>query len=230
MIRLAKLMATRGLCSRREAEKLIKEALVLVNGQVHTNLGEQVPEEAEITLLSKAQRQLESKVTVLMNKPVGFVSTQPEKGYRAAIELLRGKLPKHHLQKLSVAGRLDIDSRGLLVLTQDGRIAKQLIGADTKVEKEYVVFVQGEITEAKLKRLRHGLSLEGKALKPAKVSQVGEQKLSITLKEGKKRQVRRMCELVELKVTSLIRVRIGQVKLGKLKEGQFRYLEPHEKF
>ncbi|MBV8623327.1 MAG: pseudouridine synthase, partial [Herbaspirillum sp.] len=138
------------------------------------------------------------------------------------------------LKSLVPAGRLDIDSVGLLVLTQDGRIAKQLIGEDSAVDKEYLVRVQytrpGKLPEADLKRLNHGLIMDGKPLRPAKVRWQNEDQLSFTLREGKKRQIRRMCDMVGLKVIGLKRVRIGGVKLGELPTGQWRYLRPDEKF
>jgi 23S rRNA pseudouridine2604 synthase len=118
----------------------------------------------------------------------------------------------------------------LLVLTQDGRIAKQLVGADSNIEKEYLVRVEGRLSEANLKLLNHGLSLDSKALKPAQVAWQNKDQLRFILKEGKKRQIRRMCELVALKVTGLKRVRIGKVQLGDLPVGQWRYLRSNEQF
>ena len=135
-----------------------------------------------------------------------------------------------HLKGLAPAGRLDIDSQGLLVLTQDGRIAKQLIGADSEIEKEYLVRVQGTLSKQQLELLNHGLSLDGETLKLAQVSWQNQDQLRFILREGKKRQIRRMCELVGLKVTGLKRVRIGQVKLGDLPTGKWRYLRDKEKF
>ena len=134
------------------------------------------------------------------------------------------------LRNLAPAGRLDIDSTGLLVLTQDGRIARHLIGEDSSVEKEYLVRVEGTCSEADLKRLNHGLSLDGEPLKPAKVSWQNEDQLRFVLREGKKRQIRRMCEMVGLHVVGLKRVRIGSINLGKLPLGQWRYLRAGEKF
>ena len=134
------------------------------------------------------------------------------------------------LKKLAPAGRLDIDSQGLLVLTQDGRIAKQMVGENSRIEKEYLVRVEGALSPAKLALLNHGLSLDGQALKPAQVNWLNRDQLRFILNEGKKRQIRRMCELVGLKVTGLKRVRIGKVKLGNLPEGQWRYLEEGETF
>jgi 23S rRNA pseudouridine2604 synthase len=116
------------------------------------------------------------------------------------------------------------------VLTQDGRIARQLIGEDSGIEKEYLVRVQGNIAGNGLALLNHGLKLDGEALKPAKVSWLNDDQLRFILKEGKKRQIRRMCELVGLKVTGLKRVRIGKVRLGDLPAGQWRYLREGEAF
>jgi 23S rRNA pseudouridine2604 synthase len=183
-------------------------------------------------------------VTVLLHKPIGYVSGQAEDGYEPAIVLVtrenrwaedRGQ-PWHpaHLRGLAPAGRLDIDSTGLLVLTQDGRVARHLIGEGSDVEKEYLVRVEpareGSFVPQDIERLRHGLELDGRKLKPAKVSWANEDQLRIVLREGRKRQIRRMCELVGLKVTGLKRVRIGSVVLGKLPPGQWRYLRDDERF
>jgi 23S rRNA pseudouridine2604 synthase len=134
------------------------------------------------------------------------------------------------LKGLAPAGRLDIDSTGLLVLTQDGRVARQLIGDDSSVEKEYLVRVDGLLDSHNLALLNHGLSLDGKELRPAKVSWANHEQLSFVLKEGRKRQIRRMCELVGLRVTGLKRVRIGRVVLGDLPVGQWRFLRGSEGF
>jgi 23S rRNA pseudouridine2604 synthase len=135
-----------------------------------------------------------------------------------------------HLRGLAPAGRLDIDSTGLLVFTQDGRVARRLVGHDSEVEKEYLVRVEGTLSEGGLEKLRHGLELDGVKLKPAKVSWANEDQLRIVLREGRKRQIRRMCEMVGLVVTGLKRVRTGGVPLGKLPPGQWRYLHKGERF
>jgi 23S rRNA pseudouridine2604 synthase len=135
-----------------------------------------------------------------------------------------------HLKGLAPAGRLDIDSTGLLVLTQDGRIARQLIGEESKVEKEYIVRVEGELISNGLALLNHGLSLDGKPLKPAKAEWLNEDQLRFVLREGRKRQIRRMCELVGLRVVGLKRVRMGRVRLADLPLGQWRYLGEDETF
>lgn len=245
LVRLSKRMSELGLCSRREADEWIERGWVRVDGMIVSELGSKVLPHQRITVERQASAQQARRVTVLLNKPMGYVSGQAEDGYKPAVTLINGesrwkedKAPSQfhpsQLRNLVPAGRLDIDSVGLLVLTQDGRIAKQLIGEDTSVEKEYLVRVQytksGELPDENLKLLNHGLSLDGKKLLPAKVRWQNTDQLSFVLREGKKRQIRRMCEAVGLKVLGLKRVRIGRVTLGNLPVGQWRYLRPDEKF
>lgn len=233
-IRLSKLMSLRGLCSRREADRYIETGQVTVNGQVVDTLGSKVDENADIQLLERGKRAQSSKITLILNKPIGYVSTQAEKGYKNAIDLITpqnqykgkpGSFNPSHLRKLGVAGRLDIDSKGLLIFTQDGALAKKIIGEDSEIEKEYLVRVEGELTPTAISRLKKGLSLDGKALKPAKVEVIGEGLLRMTLVEGKKRQIRRMCERVKLNVISLKRMRIGNINLADLPEGKWKFLK-----
>ncbi len=238
--RLSKIMAAKGLCSRREADYLIENGWVRVNGKVMDELGAKVLPTVTIDLDARAKNVLGKQVTILYHKPIGVVSGQPEGRYKAAMECLglenqadrktATPFQPAMLKGLAPAGRLDIDSTGLLVLTQDGRIAKQLIDANSTVDKEYLVRVEGELTDRGLEMLRHGLSLDGEALKPARVSWQNEDQLRFILNEGKKRQIRRMCEIVGLKVIGLKRVRIGRVMLGDLPVGQWRLLTPEERF
>lgn len=230
-------MAERGICSRREADDYISRGLVLVNGEKIDQLGTKVSPDVKITLEAAALKQQKRLTTIILNKPVGYVSAQPEPQYTPAIRLItdenqfgdtKARLKDEHFQGLAVAGRLDIDSQGLLIFTQDGRIAKKIIGEESKVEKEYIVRVEGRLPADKLKLLNHGLSLDGKALKPAKVEWLNEDQLRFILREGKKRQIRRMCEMVGLRVTGLKRVRVGKLMLGKLPEGKWRFLEDDE--
>lgn len=244
-LRLSKRMSELGLCSRREADEWIAKGWVRVDGQIVAELGSKVLPQQKITIDRQAQAQQAKRVTVLLNKPMGFVSGQAEDGYQPAFTLVRPEnrwqadssptqFAPSQLKSLVPAGRLDIDSVGLLVLTQDGRIAKRLIGADSSIEKEYLVRVKylrsGRLPDADLKRLNHGLALDGQPLKPARVSWQNDDQLRFILREGKKRQIRRMCELVGLQVIGLKRVRIGQVKLGDLPVGQWRYLAEREQF
>lgn len=247
--RLNKRMAELGLCSRREADDWIAKGWVRVDGQI-APMGLQVGPDARIDVDPKARGQQREQVTILLHKPMGYVSGQAEDGHEPAVVLVQGRnrwrddhaphrFAPSQLRGLAPAGRLDIDSVGLLVLTQDGRVARQLIGEDSGIEKEYLVRVawgdtvtnvQAAFPPAQLARLRHGLSLDGQPLKPAKVDWQNPEQLRFVLTEGKKRQIRRMCELVGLKVVGLKRVRIGRVALGNLPVGQWRYLAPHERF
>jgi len=240
-VRISKLMSERGLCSRREADDYIERGWVRVDGEVVSELGARAYPHQEITLERAARARQTARVTILINKPVGYVSGQAEKGYTPAVALIDARsryagdrsplrFERRHLEGLAVAGRLDIDSQGLLVLTQDGRVARQLIGEDSTVEKEYLVRVQGSLAENGLALLNHGLSLDGKPLRPAHVRWQNGDQLRFVLREGKKRQIRRMCELVGLKVVGLKRVRIGRVALGDLPLGQWRYLRQDERF
>jgi 23S rRNA pseudouridine2604 synthase len=264
-VRLNKRMAELGLCSRREADEWIERGWVLVNGAPAV-MGVKILPSDKIDIDKKAQGAQAQQVTVLLHKPVGYVSGQAEDGYEPAIVLVnprnqwrddhsRIRFQPTHLRSLAPSGRLDIDSTGLLVLTQDGRVARQLIGEDSQIDKEYLVRVSYQVapqrvTEmpladrpepisqdvrkvfppALLARLRHGLSLDGQALKPAVVDWQNPEQLRFVLKEGKKRQIRRMCEAVGLHVTGLKRVRIGGVTLGQLPVGQWRYLSTTERF
>ncbi len=249
-----KRMADLGLCSRREADEWIASGWVFVN-ELPASTGQRVAESDRIHIDRAAYGQQEQQVTILLHKPVGYVSGQPEDGHQSAATLInntshwRGDtktmrfLPSQ-LRGLAPAGRLDIDSTGLLVLTQDGRVARQLIGEHSTIDKEYLVRVsyatpsgsvvsenvQAIFPPAQLALLRHGLSLDDQPLKPAQVDWQNPEQLRFVLVEGKKRQIRRMCEAVGLKVTALKRVRIGQVRLGDLPQGQWRYLHADEGF
>lgn len=241
--RISKLMAERGMCSRREADAYIERGWVRVDGVVVSELGSKAWPNQKITLEKQAKRHQTARVTILLNKPVGYVSGQAEQGYRPAITLITAanqyrpdksgqglRFEPVHLRGLAPAGRLDIDSQGLLVLTQDGRIARQLIAEDSDIEKEYLVRVTGKIAGNGLALLNHGLALDGKPLRPAHVTWQNEDQLRFVLQEGKKRQIRRMCEMVGLKVVGLKRVRMGRIVLGDLPPGKWRYLRDGERF
>jgi len=249
-VRLSKRMSELGMASRREADEWIEKGWVRVDDQIVKELGSRVQPDQRITIDARAKFAQAQKVTVIINKPIGYVSGQAEDGYEPAMVLVLPenqwredhsgtRFLREHLRSLVPAGRLDIDSIGLLVLTQDGRIAKQLIGEDSAIEKEYLVRVAGpngdgpasrELLEEGLALLRHGLELDGEALKPATVEWLNDDQLRFVLQEGKKRQIRRMCEAVGLKVIGLKRVRIGSVMLGDLPVGQWRYLRGDEVF
>lgn len=266
-VRLNKRMAELGICSRREADAWIEQGWVKVNGQV-APMGVKVTPADRVEVDKKAQGHQATQVTIILHKPMGYVSGQAEDGHEPAVTLIN---PRTHwredpssnrfsppqLRGLAPAGRLDIDSVGLLVLTQDGRVARQLIGEDSGIEKEYLVRVAyhgldqpaptGQLVRiddddpittnvraifppAMLARLRFGLSLDGQPLKRAQVDWQNPEQLRFVLTEGKKRQIRRMCEQVGLKVVGLKRIRIGRVVLGNLPAGQWRYLGADERF
>ena len=248
-IRINKRIADMGLCSRREADEWVENGWVTVNGEVAT-MGQNVVPGDRIEIDQKAQDRQDQQVTILLNKPMGYVSGQAEDGHEPAVVLItnenrwnedrsKTRFNFSQLKGLAPCGRLDIDSVGLLVLTQDGRVARHIIGEDSEVDKEYLVRVtfgdrdvdvQSVFPEEKLELLRHGLSLDDQPLQPAKVDWQNPEQLRFVLTEGKKRQIRRMCELVGLRVVGLKRIRIGGVTLGNLPTGQWRYLAAHEQF
>jgi len=241
-VRISKILSELGLCSRREADTYIEQGLVMLDGKVVTELGTRAYRSQKIELKKQATLQQSSKATIILNKPVGYIShLDDDKAFRPAASLIiqdnfqvskqhSSRNPRFNTDGLAPAGRLDIDSSGLLVLTQDGRIAKIIIGEQSTIEKEYLVRVEGKLINKGLELLRHGLSLDGYRLKPAIVEWQNDDQLRFVLSEGRKRQIRRMCELVGLKVTGLKRVRMGRVSLGPLPPGQWRFLRPNEQF
>ena len=234
-MRVNKWLGQTGVCSRREAESLIAEGLVSIDGETISDAGRKIEPGQTLTLNDHAEAALASGMTLVLHKPVGFVSGQPDPGKIPAVRLLKtanrvgdGETPARDAS-LPPIGRLDEDSRGLLLLSSDGVVAKAVIGPASELDKEYLVVVEGVVTEGKLSRLRHGLELNDKPLKPARVTQIEPQRLRFILKEGKYRQIRRMCELVGLEVVDLYRTRIGPLELGDLPEGRWRHLTAEER-
>ena len=234
-VRINKWLGQTGVCSRREADALIADGLVSVDGEVVADAGRKLEPGQTLTLSDRATAQLAEGVTIVMHKPMGYVSGQPEPNKLPAVRLVtdnnrvgEGVTPADEVS-LPPIGRLDEDSRGLLLLSSDGVVAKAVIGPQSDLDKEYLVRVTGDITEKKLKILRHGLMLDGRQLKPAYVSRMESFRLKFILREGRNRQIRRMCEMVDLEVVDLIRVRIGPLKLDNLPEGKWRMLTPEER-
>lgn len=248
LVRLSKRMGELGICSRREADSWIEKGWVSVDGVKITELGTKIRPDQKITINNAAKTEQAEKVTILLNKPLGYVSGQAEDGYEPAKVLVTDenhwsedpvkKVFKPFQRKgLVPAGRLDINSTGLLVLTQDGRVAKKLIGEESNVDKEYIVRVtpadgtsNADFPEEKLQLLNFGLEIDGKKLLRAKVEWINDNQLRFVLREGRNRQIRKMCEAVGLKVLQLKRVRIGGINLGKLPVGKWRYLQENESF
>ena len=234
--RVNRWLAQNGVCSRREAEGLIAQGLVSIDGETVSDVGRKILPGQTLVLADKAEAQLGAQMSVILHKPRGIVSAQPEPGQTPAVRLLtRDRLwaPSKVIPgadtKLAPVGRLDMESRGLLLLSEDGVLAKAVIGPASDLEKEYRVAVIGELTDAKIALLRHGLELDDRKLKPAQVELISDMRLKFVLKEGRNRQIRRMCELVELKVVDLFRVRVGPLDLGDMPEGKWRPLTAQER-
>ena len=231
--RVNKWLGQSGVCSRREAEDFIARGLVSIDGETVTDTGRKILPGQTLTLADGGGP---AALSVVLHKPMGVVSAQPEPGQIPAVRLLTrpalvGDSPAipDRDTRLAPLGRLDMDSRGLLLLSDDGVLAKAIIGPESDLEKEYLVRVTGRITTEKIARLCHGLSMDGRQLKPARVSVVAGQELRFILKEGRNRQIRRMCELVGMHVMDLVRIRIGTLSLGDLAEGKWRVLTPTER-
>ncbi len=234
-VRVNKWLAELGLCSRREAEALIEGGGVMIDEELIERPGHKIEPGQTLTLTEAAQRAIAGKFTAVLNKPVDYVSAQPEGEQIPAVRLLKSgnatdgsRGPDKHAS-LAPLGRLDQDSHGLLLLSEDGVLAKAIIGPHHSLEKEYLVTVKGEIKEGRLTLLRNGLSLDNRRLKPAKVTREEGQVLRFILKEGRKRQIRRMCDLVGLRVTDLQRIRIGPLALEDLTLGKWRTLKAKER-
>src|SRR6185312_8117652 len=231
--RVNKWLGQSGVCSRREAEALIEKGLVSIDGERVTDTGRKILPGQTLVLADGDEA---APLSVVLHKPMGIVSAQPEAGQTPAVRLLTRAaltgdsptIPDRDM-RLAPLGRLDMDSRGLLLLSEDGVLAKAIIGPQSDLEKEYLVRVTGRITPEKVARLCHGLAMDGRQLKPAKVSVVQGQELRFILKEGRNRQIRRMCELVGLHVMDLVRIRIGPLRLGDLAEGKWRVLTEAER-
>ena len=221
--RLQKILSSCGICSRRAAEEYLRQGRVSVNGKV-AELGEQADIEVDSIMLDGVPIEAGTRRTYLMlNKPRGYVTTlSDEKGRRTVADLVDCGT------RVWPVGRLDMDSEGLLLLTDDGELTNLLIHPKHEVEKEYLAWVTGEINNEVLQRLSRPMILDGVKLRPAKVERRGECMLSITIHEGKNRQVRRMCAAVGLNVTRLKRIREGNLKLGDLPLGKWRVLSEEE--
>ncbi len=229
--RVNRWLAQSGVCSRREAEAAIADGLISIDGERVEDAGRKIQPGQTLTLADRS----EAPFTAMLNKPVGYISAHPQAGQVAASTLLtRGALqgpgePPPAGASLPPLGRLDLESRGLLLLSSDGVLAKAVIGPESQLDKDYRVRVTGHIGADTLRQLRHGLSLDGRQLKPADVTVVGTQMLRFVLTEGRNRQIRRMCELVGLRVVDLLRTRLGPLELGDLPEGRWRPLQPAER-
>ncbi len=228
--RLQKILAQAGLASRRGAEKIIAAGRVRVDGKVVTQMGAKAdPASQRITVNGKPLPEAESMEYWLVHKPPGVVCTLDDpQGRRRVVDLL----PPSVKSRLYPVGRLDLNSEGLVLLTNDGELANRLMHPKYEVPKRYLVWVEGRPGTAALDRLRKGVDIDGRATAPAKVgvksADAKESKLSFVLHEGRKREIRLMCRAVGLNVKRLLRTAMGPLKLGKLPVGQARRLSKAE--
>jgi 23S rRNA pseudouridine2604 synthase len=234
-VRINKWLGQTGVCSRREAEALIAAGMVTIDGESVTDAGRKIEPGQTLTLNDRGEAALASGVTILIHKPLGYVSGQPEPDKIPAVRLLTAEnlvgegTPPAEDASLPPIGRLDEDSRGLLMLSSDGVVAKAVIGPQSKLDKEYLVRIEGDVTEKKLALLRRGLMLDGRILKYARVSRMEQNRLRFILTEGRNRQIRRMCEMVDLEVVDLLRIRVGPIHLNNLPEGKWRMITAEER-
>ncbi|MFL5899253.1 MAG: pseudouridine synthase [Solirubrobacterales bacterium] len=221
-MRLAKFLAHGGIASRRKAEEIVAKGLVTVGGEVVTDPARDVGEGDEVRV-NGAPVAAEAREVWAVNKPVGVVSTAREPGSRTpVVDLVATEA------RLYPVGRLDVDSSGLLLLTNDGELANQLTHPRYEVPKTYVARLTKAIGAREVERLRKGVELEDGPTAPAQVERLGDREIELVLREGRNRQVRRMLEAVGNEVAALRRVRFGPLELGGLKEGCSRRLSDDE--
>jgi 23S rRNA pseudouridine2604 synthase len=224
MTRLNKYLAECGVCSRREADKLIDKGLVTVNGVKAVN-GTQVSDADNVCVNGKALKPMSSKVVLAYNKPIGVTCTEKDKyAEKTIVEALKYPI------RLTYAGRLDKDSEGLIIMTNDGDLIQQMMRGANRHEKEYIVKTDREITDEFIKRMSEGVYLKelDETTRACIVEKIGKYTFRIILTQGLNRQIRRMCETQGYKVTSLVRIRVMNIKLGNLKSGEYRELKGEE--
>lgn len=222
MIRLNKYISECGVCSRRSADTLIQSGKVSVNGEVITDLGVKIDEISDtIAVDNKIIKKEDKLVYIMLNKPKGYVTTSKEQfGRKSVLDLIDTNLRVYPI------GRLDMYTEGLLLLTNDGNFANEMMHPKNKIEKTYITKVSGNITNEKIEMLKRGVDIGGYVTKPAKVRRLLEKnELEIVISEGKNRQVRKMCNAVGLNVINLKRTKIGNLNLGNLKLGSYKYFD-----
>lgn len=230
--RLQKFLAEAGVASRRRAEELIAQGKVKVNGRVVTEMGLKIdPEKDEVSYLDRKISKKDTKLVYLMlHKPVGYVTTAKEQfGRPAVVDLIKGVNAR-----IFPVGRLDYDTSGLLLLTNDGDLTYKLTHPKHDVEKTYIAKLYGVPDEGALQKFRRGVVIDGRKTKPAKIQILEREKdgrfctVEIVIHEGRNRQVRKMCESIKHPVAQLQRVATGELKLGDLPKGKYRHLTEKE--
>ena len=223
-IRLQKYLSEQGICSRRQAEKLIVDGKIFVNDEPATILGTKIdPEIDTVSVNNNVIKQRKNLIYIAINKPVGIVTSCFQPGSKTIVELVKIK------ERIYPVGRLDKESSGLLLMTNDGILAYRLSHPSFAHEKEYVVTVEKRIMEGALEKLRRGMTIDGVKTQPAKVSKISDRKFKIILTEGRNRQIRKMCSKIGNEVVKLKRIRIENIKLGNLKPGEWKPLTSAEK-
>ncbi len=224
LMRLQKFLSTAGFCSRRKGEEYITSGLVKVNNKTVTTLGTKVDPENDMVVIQGVRVKTDRKpVYIVLNKPQGYVTSCSHPGEKIVLDLIELD------QRLYPVGRLDKDSTGLLILTNDGRLHHQLSHPSFDHEKEYEVTTERPVTHSDLRRMENGIVIKGKRTRPSKIKRVSSKCFTIILKEGRNRQIRRMVGKTRNQVIKLMRIRISNVKLGKLAKGNWRYLTENEK-
>lgn len=224
MIRLNKYIANSGVCSRRKADEYIEQKLVKINGQTVLEKGVMVDETKDkVTVEGKDISLVKKKIYIMLNKPAGYVTTSSEQfGRPCVIDLIKLE------DRVFPIGRLDMETEGLLLLTNDGDFANKLMHPSKKINKVYIAKVSGEIKETDIASLKKGVDIDGYVTAPAIVEKISKDELSITIHEGKNRQVRKMCAAVGLNVIKLKRIKIGNLELGNLSLGKYKVLKSYE--
>lgn len=220
-IRINRYLALKQYCSRREADRLIEQNQVLVNGKPAV-LGMLIKENDKVSLKSGFKKVEEGRVYLAFNKPVGIVSHSPEGAQKSISDIFRYKT------RVFPIGRLDRDSHGLIILSNDGRITGRLLDPELEHEKEYTVEVDKPIQGNFLKKMGAGVRIGDYITKPSKIKSIGSKKFGIILTEGKKRQIRKMCLALDHNVIDLKRTRILNIELGNLKPGEHREIKGEE--
>lgn len=224
--RLQKYLAKCGICSRRKAEEYIKEGRVTVNGKIVSEMGVKVGSDDTVCFDGRIVLPEEEKVYILMNKPEGCVTTvTDDRGRKTVMDYIRGVQ-----ERIFPIGRLDYNTSGLLFLTNDGELANRLTHPRNKVDKVYEALVQRVPSSAEVFLFENGMYIDGRKTAPAKLETVSEEPpvVRVTIHEGRNRQVRKMLEEIDNKAINLKRISIGNIELGGLKKGRFRYLDDDE--
>lgn len=228
-MRLQKYMAQCGVASRRKSEKMIEDGLVKLNNKIVTEQGINIDVNKDIVMVNeKIIKSEENKIYIILNKPLGYVTTMDdEKDRKIVTDLIEGVN-----ERIYPIGRLDMDTSGLLLLTNDGKITNKITHPRNEVVKRYIAIVEGTPNKQELTRFRNGVIIDGKKTSRAKMKIIKnyetESILEIEINEGRNRQIRKMCEAINHPIKKLKRISIGEIQLGGLEVGEWRYLDHEE--